>query len=695
VLTLALAAIALGPAEAQRASSGAGRKAPAPAKAAKAAPPAPPSRQPVRANDAPAPGALSPRNANYSIDVRLDPASRTLTGSEILTWRNISGRPATDLQFHLYYNGWRNTGSTWIRESLLVSPGAASDVREADWGWITVTGIKVLPPASAPLDVTSSQRFIAPDDGNQDDRTVLSVPLKDPVDPGETVNVQIDWTSRVPRTFARTGTVGDYYFLAQWFPKIGVLEDAGWNCHQFHAGTEFFADYGTYDVSMTVPRGWVLGATGVERERRDNADGTTTHRYAEEDVHDFAWTTSPHFQERTAAFEHATLPPVKMRLLLQPEHAGQADRHFEATRATLRHYGEWYGAYPYGHITVVDPAWQSGTGGMEYPTLFTAGSRWLAPDRVTQPEGVTVHEAGHQFWYGIVGNNEFEHAWLDEGFNTFSTARTIEAAHFRNHLATRFFGGFVPWVFRDIVLSRDTDGNRLPSYRGAAESDAQATATWRYWPGTGGAITYNKTALWLHMLERQLGWPTLQRILQVFFQRWKFRHPKPADFFAVASEVAGRDLTWFFDEVHRGSNAFDYAIGELSSTPASATGFFEADRGLAFQSRTDGKDQYVTQVVARRQGEAIHPVDVEVTFADGQKVRERWDGRDRWKLFTYTRPSRATQAVIDPDRVVLLDVNMTNNGRTLAPQAAPAARKWTIKWIIWLQDVMLTYAMFI
>ena len=125
----------------------------------------------------------------------------------------------------------------------------------------------------------------------------------------------------------------------------------------------------------------MVGATGVERSRREEGDGTTTHQYYQEDVHDFAWTTSPHYRERTAQFEHPTLPAVRMRLLLQPEHEAQADRHFAATRAALKYYGEWFGAYPYGHITIVDPAWQSDAGGMEYPTLFTAGTRWLAPAR--------------------------------------------------------------------------------------------------------------------------------------------------------------------------------------------------------------------------------------------------------------------------------------------------------------------------
>jgi Aminopeptidase N len=131
-------------------------------------------------------------------------------------------------------------------------------------------------------------------------------------------------------------------------------------------------------VSLTVPAGWPVGATGVQRELRDNADGTATHRYYQEDVHDFAWTTSPDYVVRTARFEHPRLPPVEMRLLLQPEHSAQANRHFDATRTTLKYYGEWFGPYPYGHITIVDPAFQSGAGGMEYPTLFTAGTRWLA-----------------------------------------------------------------------------------------------------------------------------------------------------------------------------------------------------------------------------------------------------------------------------------------------------------------------------
>ncbi|MBI2835655.1 MAG: M1 family peptidase [Acidobacteria bacterium] len=667
---------------------------------AAAQPPAPTeAASPATSSPSPASPALSPRNANYSMVVRLDPASRTLRGHLILTWRNISRVTATELQFHLYYNAWRNTASTWMRERLLRGDetGAKLASRPAeDWGWIDLTAIRLLAEGAAlPIDLTGQQRFIAPDDGNEADRTVMAVTLPRTVAPGETINIELEWDTKVPRTFARTGAIDDFFFIAQWFPKIGVLTDSGWNCHQFHAATEFFSDYGVYDVRIIVPRAWVVGATGAERDRRDNPDASTTHHYYQEDVHDFAWTTSPDYIEREARFERPGLPGVRMRLLLQPEHAGQADRHFAATRAALRYYGEWFGPYPYNHITIVDPAWQSDAGGMEYPTLFTAGTRWLVRDGVVRPEGVTIHEAGHQFWYGIVGNNEFEHAWLDEGFNSFSDARVTSVAYEPNYLEQRFFGELVPWVFRDIPLDRIYhDG--WPRYREAAESDTQSAPTYRYWPVTHARISYDKTALWLHTLERHIGWPALQRVMSAYFRRWKFRHPQPGDFFAVANEVTGKDLTWFFDQVHRSSNVFDYGVEVLTSEPVQVRGFTGGSgQQLQFQSGAPSSKQFHTDVVVRRYGEAVFPVDLLVAFGNGEKIRQRWDGRDRWKKYDYDGPARAEYAVVDPDRVLVVDVNFTNNSRTLAPTSREASRKWMLKWLTWVQDLMLTYGFLI
>jgi len=147
----------------------------------------------------------------------------------------------------------------------------------------------------------------------------------------------------------------------------------------------------------------------------------------------------------------------------QPEHEGQTQRHFDAAAAALENYGTWYGPYPYGHVTLVDPVYDSATGGMEYPTLFTCGTRIFNPFGADSPESVTVHEAGHQFWYGLVGNNEFEHAWLDEGFNTFSTLRTLDVAFADRVLVRRYLeppkagrgrSAFFPLPFRGITVDR-------------------------------------------------------------------------------------------------------------------------------------------------------------------------------------------------------------------------------------------------
>lgn len=615
----------------------------------------------------------SPRNANYTIQVALDPRTRALRASETIVWRNISRNPTRELQFHLYWNAWVDTKSTWMRDTMRTR---SIDRPPEDFPQFVLGSLSLSGTGTEPMNLLPTMRYLAPDDGNSDDRTVMAVTLPLPVQPGETIALTLDWTARVPRTFDRTGTIGNYYFIAQWFPKLGVLQDSGWNCHQFHSMTEFFSDYGVYDVTMTVPTGWTVGATGRAQQVTTNPNGTTSHRYVQEDVHDFAWTTSPDFVVRTARFEEAGLPPVDMRLLIQPEHLAQAERHFAATRSALHRYGRWYGAYPYGHITIVDPAFQSETGGMEYPTLFTGGTQWLVSRDVTfsTPEEVVLHEAGHQFWYGIVGSNEFEYAWMDEGINTFSTARALAEDYPVIYLDRYYFGGFVPWRFTDVTLSRDADANRLWGYREGASQDTMDSPTFRQRPETVRTFAYDKPAVWLHTLERWLGWPALQQTLAATFRDGSFAHPTPEVMLTHLRQSAGRDISRFLDQSYVGSAVYDYSIDALDAT---------------------GRDgQVVSRVLVRRLGDGIFPIDVQVTFDDGETRLEHWDGEARWHEFTYTRRAGVRSAVADPTRTLLLDMNFTNNSRTLQPRGDEAARKWTLRWMVWLQDALLTWGLF-
>jgi hypothetical protein len=160
------------------------------------------------------------------------------------------------------------------------------------------------------------------------------------------------------------------------------------------------------------------------------------------------------------------------------------------------------------------------------------------------------------------------------------------------------------------------------------------------------------------------------------FERWKFKHPKPTDFFDVTTQVLGRDIGWYFDQVYRSSDVFDYGVQQLESV-------------------ADGPNRFRTTVVVRRYGEAIFPVDVLVTFANGDQVTERWDGRDRWQLYTYDRGVKARSAIVDPNHVLLLDVNYTNNSQTLEPKGQQAAARWSMRWMIWLQDALLSWGFFV
>jgi hypothetical protein len=235
----------------------------------------------------------------------------------------------------------------------------------------------------------------------------------------------------------------------------------------------------------------------------------------------------------------------------------------------------------------------------------------------------------------------------------------------------------------------------LAGYRRARRGDAQAIPTWRYWPETHWATTYYKTVLWLHTLERMLGWDTLQRILSTYFSRWAFRHPRPDDFFAVVNEVSRQDLTWFFDQVYRGSAVFDYGVDYLTSEASAARGYVGEGDARRFAEPSGAQGPFHTTVVLRRYGDGVFPVDVRVVFENGEETQWRWDGRDRWKLFEVDKGARAAYAQVDPEHVLLLDINYTNNSATLTPQADRAARKWALAWLIWLQDHLMTYGFFV
>jgi hypothetical protein len=623
---------------------------------------------------------LTPPIASYQISCRLDPDKKTVEGTELLTWTNRTSHAAATLPFHFYLNAFRNTLSTFWKESGgKIRGGEILD----SWGSIEVTRMTL----SDGSDLLPSLRYISPDDGNSEDRTVAEVLLPRSVAPGGTISVSIDFRSRLPRVSARTGYKGDFFLVAQWFPKIGVLEERGWNCHQFHAWSEFFADFGNYDVSIDVParyRGKV-GATGAQVEQRESAGDRILYRFRQEGVHDFAWTADPRYLLRQDFFREAGLHDVQITLLLQPEHKGQAERYFRAVKAAISGYGRVLGSYPYDTLTLVDPPWGAhGAGGMEYPTFITCGTSLFPPRAVQEPEAVTVHEFGHQFFYGLLASNEFEEPWLDEGFNTYMTSRVLQATYGPNHAALSIFGVLFPL---GIDMEHPLDENRR--YFAVATEDTLAAPSWRH-PTEAAyrALVYSKTALVLATLERLIGTATMDRALRLYAERWRFRHPSTADFLAAVNEATGRDCTWFFDRTFFSTGTVDYAVEEAVSvrnTPP--RGLFEKDGRLAERSGPPAAASgYESVVLIERRGGVAMPVDVLLRFEGGATYRSTWDGEARWKRFRARGP-RLVEALVDPDEKILLDIDRTNNGRRTESDVRAASR-WMARSVFWMQNLL-------
>ncbi len=361
-----------------------------------------------------------------------------------------------------------------------------------------------------------------------------------------------------------------------------------------------------------------------------------------------------------------------MIFLVHKEHLGQRARYVQALRQGLTFYSRRYGPYPYPTVTLVDPApGATGAGGMEYPTLFTAGTHRFMPAGIRMPEMVTIHEFGHGYWYGIVGSNEFEEAWLDEGINSYSEVKAM--AEFYG--ADRSLLDLGPIRIGDLTYQR-------AGVIGGGRFDPILRRSWDFVSGGSYSLNvYNKACLMMLTLERHLGEETMGRVMKAYYEEWKFRHPTSEDFIQTAETVSGRDLDWFFDQALRSPDKLDYAVSSISSEPVrEAEGVFKGKLVKA-EVKSDSKTPaaYRSEVVLARKGEWVFPQDVLVVFANGRKVRETWDGRDRWKRFVYTGPDKLDHVRIDPDGIWLLDVNWANNSLRLEPRPAGARKTaWKI-----------------
>ena len=703
---------------------------PAPASAASVAPP-PAAPIPLAAPDAAAvsvpsaPGAwggersgseatLSDRVVSYRIDAELDAAKHTVHGKEQLQWRNRSDREVRSIYMHLYLNAFADEGSTFFTERAVLtahgrSRGNAS-LEKGQWGWIDLNSVR---QADTDLKVT----FVQPDNGPATDRSVVRIDLAQPVPAGGTLTLDIDFLSQLPRVVERTGWFGDFNLVGQWFPKIGVLELPGergatevrWNCHEFHFNSEFYADFGLYDVKLTVPSDYTVGAVGELQGEPQSDGGKTTYHFVQGDVHDFAWVAAKGYKTLDGTYEGPGSPKVAVRVIYPPEYVASAQPVLKASIDSLGYFSKTLGAYPYKTLTAVVPPYNaSEAGGMEYPTFFTAeGYNDVQPGTLSQYaiDFVTIHEFGHGYFYGLLASNEFEEPMLDEGLNEYWDQRMLRERKQGIDLSTSFMNwlGVTPSM-DGFTQERLTAGLRQPP-------DPIGENAWDRLSSSSYGSVYSRTATAMHDLEERLGKDVMEKAFAEYYRRWHFRHPSVADLRATLIDASGKPdvVNQVFDQVAYGTAWVDDAVTAIDTeevTPLAGTVVANGQRtetdAAALDKQLDkqradwkkahpkakpgeGPFPWRSTVTVRRYG-AGAPQTLRLTYADGSHEDLRWNDARRWVRFVVTKPSKVVSAELDPAQTVYLDANKLNDSYASKPDGS-AARRWAADAAALLQNL--------
>ncbi|MBD3873607.1 MAG: M1 family metallopeptidase, partial [Acidobacteria bacterium] len=620
---------------------------------------------------------------DYEIEVSLDPVAHRLQASERVRWTNSTDAPTDEIYLHLYLNAFANSDTTFMRE--LHGSSLRNRVAQTDsWGWMRIDRM-VLDDGT---DLMPGLEFVRPDDDNPADFSVARVALPRVVVPGGVVELDLEFSAQLPRIIARTGFDGDFHLVGQWFPKIGVFEgEEGWNCHQFHASSEFFADFGAYRVSITLPEDWVLGATGIEVGNAPVDGGRRTVVYRAERVHDFAWCAAPpdlmevvetdfspgrdvpmRWLERAQTLlglsaAELELPPMRLRLIVPRAQRVLAPRMVRAARLSVAWFGLFYGPYPYPQVTIVSPpVGAEEAGGMEYPTFFTTGADRLDAyppfSWSSDIETVTVHEFGHQYFQGMLASNEFERGWLDEGVNTYAELECMTA------IAA---DGLVPEIRPFPYWGAERLALAIPRVPVKVATRAwEYRRRWIYY-----LASYAKTAVVLHTVEGLIGPEAMARGLRSYVDRYAFHHPSGRDLVAALSDEAEQDMGPFFEQAIWSDAVPDWAVTSVSQRlQTTAKGFSwddgewrvveGADAGGADDEAADS-GIWLVDVELARLGDFIGPVEVELTWAGGASERRTWGGEERWVRWNVEGPQRLAQVVVDPDGVWALETRRADN----------------------------------
>lgn len=609
---------------------------------------------------APAPGQL-PYTTSYTLRAKLDPATHRVQGSGTIDLVNTSRKPLGSLYFHLYLNAFKNDRTLFLRSPFGAGRRAA---RPAEYGYLDVKRLSARELGGVNLWLNRVPH--SPSD--PEDETDIELPLPQALPPGGRLTLDLSFEALLPSLLERTGHAGSFHLVAQWFPKLARLEPEGHFEHfAFHPYAEFYADFGRYDVTLDVPEGFVLGATGLRvSERREK--GRRIERYLAEPVHDFAWAAWDRFVER-----RTTVHGVAVRLLHPPGHQESARATELTLRASLPDFSRRYGSYPYPNLTVIHPPeGAESAGGMEYPTLITTGGPWYHPlSGLRSLEALTVHELGHQWFYGLLASNEARAPFLDEGLTSYAEMSTL----------SNWLGSASGAELFGLSISTASVFRAVASVRGADEVIARPAAEFSSFQNLG-ALVYCRSAILIETLARVFGRESLDRALLEYARAFRFRHPNPKDLVAKIREHMGERAATTAERALFERGRVNFLVRELQNAPnRMAAGYFERNaRRERVVPKLVEPPGYRSSATVYRHGSLEIPVEVLLISEDGTEQVRHWDGLGAFHVFEQTGASPLVKVQIDPGNRVLIEDRLLDNQLSLTQKSLPRVAERLVYW---------------
>ncbi len=605
----------------------------------------------------------------YDISVTLDDSAHTLTAFEKLDYINHSPDTLNYIWFHLWPNAYKNDETAFAKQMITNNSTRFHYSKDEKRGFIDSLDFRI---DGVQLKWEFHPEWI----------DVAKVYLPSVLLPGGNVTIETPFYVKLPEVFSRLGHSGKHYEITQWYPKPAVYDSDGWHPMPYLNMGEFFSEFGTFDVKITLPKEYRIMATGdivngeseiawldslalegealheldkkafkkkikelksggkstdkfsfqsifdKKEEDRSEQEFKTVH-FHQENVHDFAWFADKKWIVRKGELWLTdSTRKVTLWSMYLPKNAELWENSIEYSHDAGYWYSRFYGDYPYNHITAVDGDMSAG-GGMEYPNITvisSGGSKDLL-------EFVIMHEVGHNWFYGILGSNERDHAFLDEGLNTYATIRYWEKKYPEKN------GQIIvqDFIQNKLKIAHNLDFRWVMGYLSyqsrAVKGDDQPIdiLSQEFYQGNYGSIVYGKTGIYTRFLHSYLGEQKMDEIMQDFYETWKFRHPSPDDFKASFTKHVDKDLSWFFDDVINDTKVADYGVRELKENT----------------------------VLIENLGTMSPPVELAFYNNDNVEIKRIWlEGFEGNKQVSLAEGTR--RVVIDPDNY-MPDISRMNN----------------------------------